>query len=270
MVEKYKIGLVTTVSNWDLYEKTRKFFPEGIKIFAIDGTTGFYGLRSLLFLIQKLKKYDLDWVIMADEDVIFTEPANVFDLINFMDINNFTVAGMRDGGMLKWRDKNPYVINHFFAVLHLREILKIYNRKEIYTHQYIHKDEFAADIPGLPYQNYDVDSLDETYYCFYLWLMRQGKRFKYLEANNPIEGDFATTELKDHDGVPFLFHTWYARFYNKNESHTRRINKIIKIASEVQSTGSHQEPILLEKPLYDAKFHLYKFSRKIVRKIQKV
>jgi len=79
-IEKDKIAIVTTVGNFDLYNRTINFFPTGIKIYMVDGTKGFYGIRSLLFFIEKLKNSGIDWLIMADEDVVFKKPEYVFDL----------------------------------------------------------------------------------------------------------------------------------------------------------------------------------------------
>lgn len=273
MINKNKIGLVTTVFNWDLYEKTKQYFPDGIQLFAIDGSKNFYGLRSLLFFIENLKKYKLDWLVMADEDVVFTKPEKVFDLIDYLSLNDFTVCGMRDGGTIEWRNKNPHMINQFFAVLNLEEIYKIYSRKDILKNQYIESGhEFSQNIvEQLPFQNYDAHSLFEPYYCFYLWLLRRKKKFYYLNGTNPIVGDFATTLLVDHKGSPFLYHTWFARFYRKNKYHTERIDKVIERTEDInRNIAFDRNFTLLTNPFYNIKFFLYKYSRKVVRTIKRI
>ncbi|SFN33169.1 hypothetical protein [Salegentibacter flavus] len=267
LIKKDKIGLITTVSNWDLYKKTRPYFPEGIKHFTIDGTQGFYGIKSIAFFLKSLRKYGLDWLIMADEDVIFNKPNHVFDLIAYLEANDFTVCGMRDGGTLHWRNKNPHMINHFFAVLNLREIYSIYNEKEMMSNQYINKTDFCDLSDDLRFKNYDPDSLFEPYYRFYLWLLRKGKKIKYLDAINPIKNDYATTLLYDHRGEELLYHTWYARFYGKDPDHTKRIDGVISNFKPYDESPSMSSPILLENAWYSFKYRLYKFSRKLKRKI---
>ncbi len=265
MVDKKKVGIVTTVFNPTLYERSKEFFPEGIKLFTINGTGGFYGLKSLLFAIEELRSYNLDWLIMADEDVVFTKPENVFSLINFMAEKGFTVGGMRDGGEIKWRNNNPHVINHFFAILNLRDIYTIYNRNEILNNQYIKADEFP-ELNNLKYNNSDINSLFENYYCFYLWLLRNGKKFYYINATNPMKNDYATTALWDNQGESFLYHTWYARFYNKNKFHTERIDRIIKLG---KLGGKSTPPIKLNNHLYDIKTFFYKYYRRVLRRVNK-
>ncbi|MGW1455077.1 hypothetical protein ACWBC2_08805 [Salegentibacter agarivorans] len=267
LIRKNKIGLITTVSNWELYEKTKPFFPEDIKHFTIDGTQGFYGIKSISFFLKKLRKYDLDWLIMADEDVIFNQPKNVFDLIAYLKVKNYTVCGMRDGGALHWRNKNPYMINHFFAVLNLKDIYSIYEEKEMMQNQYIKKNEFPGLLNDLKFQNYDSNSLFEPYYRFYLWLLRNGKKIKYLEASNPLVDDYATTLLYDHNGKELLYHTWYARFYGKDSDQTKRIDGVISRFKPNYEKKIVPDAILLENKWYFFKFKIYRLIRRMKRKI---
>lgn len=267
LIRKDKIGLITTVSNWDLYGQTRHYFPEGIQHFVIDGTQRLYGIKSIAFFLKKIKRYDLDWLIMVDEDVVFTKPNNVFELIANMEANNYTVCGMRDGGTLHWRNKNPHMINHFFAVLNLKEIYSIYREKEMMRNQYIEEDEFSGLPNDLKFQNYDPNSLFEPYYRFYLWLLRKGKKIKYLEASNPIEGDYATTLLYDQEGNELLYHTWYARFYGKNQEQTKRIDKVISKFKPDKGDISMKDPIILKDDWYSLRYKIYSLFRRMKRKI---
>ncbi|SDR69099.1 hypothetical protein [Christiangramia echinicola] len=267
-VEKKNIAIITTVFNWDLYKETQGFFPSGIRIFAVDGTKGLYGIKSIRFFLHKLKRLNIHWLIMADEDVVFTKPENVFDLIKYLDQNGFSVCGMRDGGELEWRNKNPHIINTFFSVLNLKDIHSIYNEKEMLSHQYIKPGEFG-ELGELSFSNYDEQSLFESYYCFFLWLIRKGRKTKFLKATNPYKekGDYATTRLLDHKGRELLYHTWYARFYNKDEKHTNRIKQIIKLG---KSNDYYSSPILLKDRVFHLRVFAYKYYRRILRKIKYV
>lgn len=265
-VDRKRIGIITTVLNQELYSRTIKFFPKGIKIFAVDGTKGLYGIKSLAFFLKRLKNYELDWLIMADEDVVFTHPERVFNLINYLADNEYTVCGMRDGGVIKWRNKNPYLINTFFAILDLKEIYNIYREKEMLSNQFILKNEFKDHVPEIPHDNYDVNSLYEGYYRFFLWLIRKGKKTKFLHATNPFEEDYVTTLVFDHKGEDILYHTWYARFYGKNKFHTERINRII---SKGKVNNEQASPMVLKNRILHFRFFFYKYYRRLIRKFKK-
>tara|TARA_R100000935_G_scaffold56463_1_gene88046 strand:+ start:15701 stop:16513 length:813 start_codon:yes stop_codon:yes gene_type:complete len=239
---KNKIGIITTVSNWKLYKKTIKFFPSEIQIFAMDGSNNFFGINSITFFLDKLKKYNIDWLIMADEDVIFKDHNGVFELIDYLSTNNYSACGMRDGGMLKWRDQNPYLLNTFFAILNLKDIYKIYDEEEMRSNQFIDEGEFDLTVEGLPFNNYQVDSLFEPYYCFFLWLLRKGRKIKYVNGFNPENNE--TTIVLNHNDKEILYHTWYARLYNKDEVHTERINRII---NKGLLSKKKVKPIILKK-----------------------
>ena len=61
---------------------------------------------------------DVEW----EGDVIFYEPNSVFAIIKKMIDKNYTVSGVRDGGVIAHRSHNPNVINTFFSVLNLKTI----------------------------------------------------------------------------------------------------------------------------------------------------
>ncbi|MFZ2282384.1 MAG: hypothetical protein WAV86_00760 [Lutibacter sp.] len=229
-----KIALITTVGNISLYKRTVSFFPENIKLFAIDGTDGLFGLNSIKFMFKKLKNHKIKWLILADEDVIFINSSIVFDIISNLEEEKIDVCGIRDGGMLSWRDKNPYLPNPFFCIINLENIFPIYSEIEFINNQYILTDEFNDDLSDLIYP-YNKDSLFEGYYCFFLWLRRKKMRFKFLKAKAAgFENDYATTEVYGFKNEVFLYHTWYARTYGKNEYHTKRIEKVIDKGFELK------------------------------------
>jgi hypothetical protein len=233
-MDKYldKIALVTTVSNTLLYNKTIKTFPKNIDLIAIDGSKGLFGINSIKFMFRKLSSKKYNWIIMADEDVLFYNPLGVFNIIDKMKKNDITVCGIRDGGVLSWRGKNPYLINPFFCIIDFDKINLIYNEKEIDENQYIMENEFNDDLSNLPF-DYDKNSIFEEYYCFFLWLRRKGMNFYFLDAiSNTFENDLETTTVFNINGEPMLYHTWYARTYGKNEWHTNRIDKIINYCNQ--------------------------------------
>ena len=63
MTDKKKIALLTTVSNFELYAKTSKRFPKGIRHFVIDGRNGMHGIDSVFYMFKKLKNLNIKWLI---------------------------------------------------------------------------------------------------------------------------------------------------------------------------------------------------------------
>lgn len=241
IIDDSKIALLTTVANFDLYEKTRPYQLNGIRKLVIDGREGMYGLDSLFYTFEKLPLDDIKWLILADEDVLFIDNKALIKIIKEMDSANYTVAGIRDGGTMPNRRHNPYVPNTFFCILDFQAISRIYNRKEIQKQQFINAEEFREDLGDLNV-GFDRTSLYEPYYRFFFWLKRQNHRFLFLDANllEPDTDELAT-EVYGINKKKILIHTWYARAYGKNERQTKRINDILdKYAPSIEY---NEEPV---------------------------
>ena len=81
MVENSKIAMLSTVINFELYAKSSQFFPKDIQKYVIDGRNGMHGLESIIYMMKKLKRRNIEWLIMSDEDVLFQDAAVVFEII---------------------------------------------------------------------------------------------------------------------------------------------------------------------------------------------
>lgn len=262
---KQNIAILTTVANFKLYEITSKLFPANCQKYVIDGQEGMHGLSSIFYMFKKLKNKNIDWLIMADEDVIFTNTDVVFELVNKMKKDNYTVAGVRDGGVISHRAFNPNLINTFFSIINLKAILEIWNKKVVKKNQYLIDNEFLVDTSLLEYK-YDVASLYEPYYCFYLWLKRSGKHFLYLEAKMHQD---AITNSVHFNNTTLLYHTWHARSYGKNEKHTKRIDFILNENKNTIEKGiNKQDYILYKAPFFAVKQKSNKLLKKIKRKLK--
>lgn len=222
-----KIAIITTVINTKLYQKSSQLFPKNIQKYVIDGSNGMHGLDSIFYMMKKLKGKEIDWLIMADEDVLFENPDIVFDIIKKMESQNYTICGIRDGGLVSHRSYNPYLINTFFSIINFKEMEYIWNKKEVLKNSYSIKNEFQDDLSNLNGE-YDALSIFEPYYCFYFWLRRNKKQFLFLDSNQPFQEDYITNALY-FEGKTVLYHTWYARSYGINRKHTIRINKILEL-----------------------------------------
>lgn len=222
-----KIAILTTVINNELYQKSSKLFPRDIQKYVIEGTNGMHGIDSVFFMMKKLKGKDIEWLIMADEDIIFENSKLIFEIIDKMMYEKYTVCGVRDGGHILHRNYNPYLINTFFSIINFKEIESIWNKKEVLKNQYVLNDEFDDDLSNLN-EPYDKLSTYEPYYCFYLWLRRNKKQFLFLDTKLPFQDDELTNAVYFEEKI-LLYHTWHARSYGVNKKHTDRINKVFGI-----------------------------------------
>lgn len=259
-----KIALISTVINKELYAKSSQLFPQNIHKYIIDGTNGMYGIHSILYMMKMLKGRNIEWLIMADEDVLFENNKLIFELIHKMETENYTVCGVRDGGLISHRKENPYVINTFFSILNFREIELIWDEKKVLKNNYTIDNEFDDDLRNLK-GAFDVKSIYEPYYCFYLWLRRNKKQFLFLDTDQPFIDDEISNTVYFQNKV-LLYHTWYARSYGMNEKHTNRIDKILKKIDFEDFESS--KPILFRDKTFFIKQTMSKFYKKIEMKIK--
>lgn len=266
-MDKSKIAILTTVANFDLYRKSSVMFPSDCQKYVIDGTNGMHGIHSVLYMMKKLKGKNIEWLIMADEDVIFSNSNLVFKIIDEMQSKKISVCGVRDGGLIAHRKQNPYLINTFFSIINFKEIENIWNEKEVLKNQFFIENEFDDDCSNLLY-DFDSNSTYETYYCFYFWLRRQNKKFFFLDSKMNDDG---ISNYVYYDNEEILCHTWHARSYGKNEKHTQRIDTILNKFNDVILTKSKTEAniIYYKKTTFAITQFLLKTLKKIKRKLQR-
>lgn len=266
-MDNSKIAIISTVINQELFQKSSQLFPENVTKYVIDGTNGMFGIDSICYMMKKLKGKGIEWLIMADEDVLFVNPKGVFTIIEEMKSKNYFVCGVRDGGVIPNRYFSPYLINTFFSIINFKVLEIIWNEKEVLKNQYINDNEFNDDLNNLK-EAYDVNSIYEPYYCFYFWLRRRNKKILFLEASAPFSDDRITTLIKDTLGVPLLYHTWYARSYGNNNKHTNRINKVFDLLQFENSKVT--KPIVFKHKTFFLKIKIKKLYKKVIMKFQKI
>lgn len=265
---KQNIAIISTVVNFDLYQKSARLFPEGIQTYVIDGRNGMHAMDSVAFMFKKLKNRGIEWLIMADEDVVFINPSNVFDCIDYMQEHQITFCGVRDGGVIPHRIQNPYAINTFFSILHFSEIEPIWNESLVRKNQYIEPNEFSDDLSMLQ-GDYSKESLFEPYYCFYFWMRRLGKKVHFLNATVPFKNDLITNLVQDHQGRDLLYHTWYARSYGHNEKHTRRIDDVFSRVP-CNDVNRRLAPIIFKDSTFAFRKNIRKQYNRVLQKIETI
>ena len=266
MIDFSKIAVLTTVINWELYRKSVPFFPSNIKRYVIDGRNGMHGLDSLFYMMKKFKHINVDWLIMADEDVLFLDQESVFETIQYLQANDYILCGVRDGGQIGIRTYNPYVINTFFSIINLKKLKSIWNEKEVKKNQFIIENEFNDELENVKF-DFDKVSLYEPYYCFYFWLRRKGEKILFLDAQAPFE-DNITTLVYGSNKSRMLYHTWYARSYGSNIKHTERIDEVFKLL-EIK-TAIYSEPVIWKNKWFPFLKYMRKQKRRISNKIDKI
>ena len=261
MIDKSKVAILSTVINFSLYEKSSALFPAGIRRYVIDGRNGMYGIASLSYMMKKLKGRQIEWLIMADEDVIFLNPDAVFGIIDEMKEKNIMFSGVRDGGSINHRTFNPHVINTFFSILNFKELEKIWNKKEMLANQFTTDDEFEDELEKLEYQ-FDRNSLYEPYYCFYLWLRRKSAKALFLGSSG-LPNDEIANAVHDINGNIMLYHTWYSRVYKVVDRHTLRIDTIFN-SIPAENKRQYEEPVIFKDPTFAFRKKLKKVYPKIM------
>lgn len=269
MISDTKIAIVTTVINFELYKKSAQFFPKGVPRYVIDGRNGMYGIDSLFYMIEKFKRMDFDWLIMADEDVLFLNPNGIYEIIEEMMDNDFIVSGVRDGGEIAIRSFSPYVVNTFFSIINLKKLKTIWNKKEIKRSQYINENEFEEKYSKFK-MKYDKLSLYEPYYCFYFWLRRKNEKILFLNAIAEFEDNITTSLFTPKTNTLLLYHTWYARSYGISQTHTSRINHIFDLLDyKVNATHIEINPIIWKDKLFFIRRFFKKQFKRISNKLVK-
>ncbi|WP_162126221.1 hypothetical protein [Flavobacterium phycosphaerae] len=265
MTDHRNIAIITTLINKELYKKSAQLFPENIQKYVIEGSKGMFAIDSIYYMMKKLKGKGIEWLIMADEDVLFIHPDGVYAIIDSLQKNDFILCGVRDGGQIKTRKQSPYAINTFFSVINFKKLEQLWDSSAVGKNQYILPNEFQEDLAALQ-EEYDNTSLFEPYYCFYFWLRRMGEKILFLEASEPFEGDGLTTLVFDTNGKELLYHTWYARSYGESEKHTQRIDKVFDLIKFDDT--KNPEYIYFYDKLFYFKKHWRKNSIRVKMKIE--
>ncbi|MEA9413096.1 hypothetical protein [Flavobacterium sp. PL02] len=263
-MDNSRIAILSTVINFDLYSKSSQFFPKNIQKYVIDGRNGMHGLHSIFYMMKKLRNKNIEWLIMADEDVLFQDTKIVFDLIDKMKSEDYMLSGIRDGGIISHRVYNPHVINTFFSILNFKELERIWNRNEIIKNNYILENEFMDDISNL-IGSYETTSLYEPYYCFYFWLRRKNKKFLFLDTE--MYKDQISNSVFYNEKI-FLYHTWFARAYGNSDKHTERIDDLFNLLAFKADEISN--PIIFRDKTFFIIQKMKKNYRRVVRKILKI
>ena len=237
-IDYSRIKIVTNYSSNELVLESENFYKNiDLECIKIDGRTGTYGISFFEHVIRNLNS--CDWMIYIDEDCFITDVSAMLDLLFYQIENNIAFSGMPDGGVISHRFHNPISINAFFTIINLKMLRNVYNGHDQWYgndfDKFIPLNLIKTDIPenekysrtiaegfkpyGVIYDNF------EPYYKVFFTLLRNGGIPLYLDANDSDIDDL-TTVLKNHKGVEFAYHTWFARSWHSKENKDRILNVI--------------------------------------------
>lgn len=195
------------------------------------------------YLYSLIQDESADWVVNIDEDAFIFDVNVLEHLIYYCMDNGYVNCGMPDGGVVHLRDGNPLVTNPYFNILHTAKIRETFSiEKSSCFSSSAAEDESVFCQKELLVGNYDFSNDNcEPYYPFFKWI---GHNFKtlYLNATNHPDGE--STVLEDVNGKPFLIHTWYSRYYNRDAIHTPRINKAFAECLKIRNLY-YKEPLVI-------------------------
>lgn len=187
------------------------------------------------YFYRMLRDTDCDWAINIDEDAFVVNAKAILELLDYMQRNGYVNCGMSDGILV--RPYNPAVTNPFFNILNLKAIRESFIPDEIRDFDYEkHRDVILSKLPPT-LQQIDEERMtmtnEEPYYKFFLWL---AYRFRTLYLDAEMHPDGISTILKNHEGTPMLYHSWFSREWRRSPEHTARIIHLYKETCSLRDT----------------------------------
>lgn len=175
--------------------------------------------------------YGSDWIINIDEDAFVFDIDRMLNLLDYMELEGYTICGVPDGGVIHTRVHNPIVPNPFFNIINHKFTSSIN-----YNHPVIFNNVLKSRTPYHLFKlncDFEFDEYEDFYPLFYN-MIYNGARILYLDVDEYGEvykGNARACIVKDHLGVPFLIHSWYGRDYGESPD---RINGIFDYAKQHQ------------------------------------
>lgn len=177
------------------------------------------------YFFRMLEDKDCDWAINIDEDAFVVDANAILELLDYMKGNGLVNAGMSDGVLV--RPCNPAVTNPFFNVLNLKAVRDKFDLDEVKNFNYQeYREAIRSNLPArlqqVQEERFDMDQ-EEPFYNFFFWM---ALHFPTLYLDADMHDDGISTILKNHEGKPMLYHSWFSREWRHNPQHTQRIEAL--------------------------------------------
>lgn len=198
------------------------------------------------YFYRMINDADCDWVINIDEDAFVVDTYAILGLLEYMRCNGFVNCGMSDGVLV--RPCNPAITNPFFNILNLKAIREKFDLKVIKSFNYQeHKDEIRSKLPShLQQMDDDRFAMDqeEPFYNFFFWM---ALHFPTLYLDAETHNDGISTVLKNQEGIPMLYHSWFSREWRHDPQHTQRIEALYREVCQMNKIN----------PIMPARWHIW-------------
>lgn len=261
-LDNYKILIFTRSMNIKLFELSSNSITLPFKHIRMKHT-------GALGYFYDMLKYDCDYAINIDEDAFVFDNERLNALLKYFISNDYVNCGFPDGGVLNVRHENPIVTNPFFNILNIKKIKENIDYEQI-EHFDFKKFDYEKFVPKhlLTGSEYRFSYNPDPFYPFFLWLNINFKCL-YLNGVTYDNNDGYTTILQDNEGSPFLYHTWFSRFYEVNAIHTQRINNVYRLCTgkEVREFNKFSDRInaIIDKIGLKYSFWRYIFRKQLKR-----
>jgi len=216
------ITVRTRALNLKLYKRMLRFIPDSVE--CIGHTDYSEWIHAVTFLHDAIDATK-DVLIVLDEDAYVEDWDAIERLCKYVKENNFTHAGVPDGGSI-WHRTHSYVhMNPFFVVFNC-SLFKA--QKIVAGRTNIDSTNFEQNMtrfkPAFLNTSYEHDNSEPFAGLFY-WLAKIGKPL-YLQSRQMT--DNIGTIVFDHVGNEICSHCWYSRLYETSPETKARIDRIYR------------------------------------------
>lgn len=179
--------IYTRAYNDELFGMMKEFIPDGVDVVK---KKGYNNWEDALHFITDVIKECKGYAVIMDEDCFAYRFEAIQGIINHMESNGYTHAGMPDRGVSPHRTLQWTTLNPFFNVINCPKIIELGGLNK-------------TDMP-----NFMNAPTFEIFDELYLQMWKVGKPL-YLNAATTSDG--LTTHLMDHKGEYFALHSWLSR-----------------------------------------------------------
>ena len=245
IIEKDILFVTTSMNNkWSEYSRTlvKKNFPESEHL-IVDGTDGWW--QVWFKWIKDVENKTQKWIIHIDDDAFITNKDEILRLINILDEEGYSIAGIPDGHN-HIRGSNPVSINPFFMAIRRDHVVESWDWSlehkfktewiEDYKHEY--EKGFIDDVIGKHKMSHEFCDLQfsptwkgDIFYPLFWKMLSDGRRIKYLYPNYGGHILESTNPSIEKGSPEFLIHMWFTREWNTTK-HLPRYTAVEQIIKE--------------------------------------
>ena len=208
------------------------------------------------YFYRMLEDKDCDWAINIDEDAFVVDNKAILSLLNYAQRNGIVNCGVSDNQTARYY--NPAVTNPFFNIINLKAVRERFSMDKIRNFRYApHATEILGKVPSRFFNNDRTqinNDCEEPYYPFFLWM---ALHFPTLYLDSEFHRDGISTILRNHEGSPMLYHSWFSRYWRSDDFHTRRILSLYHEVTSRQNISPSIPGWWQKWSRWDCKFQIF-------------